>query len=51
MSEFYGLLIALAGILGLIVFVEAKILKVIRLGQMIATELFFKKNLLPTDVN
>jgi hypothetical protein len=48
MSEFSGLLIALAGVLGLIVFVEAKILKAIRLGKEIADELALKKNLKKT---
>jgi hypothetical protein len=44
MSEFGGLLIALAGFLALIVFVEAKILKAIRLGKEIADELALKKS-------
>jgi diphthamide synthase (EF-2-diphthine--ammonia ligase) len=38
MSEFGGLLIVLAGFLALIVFVETKILKAIRLGKEIAAE-------------
>jgi hypothetical protein len=45
MSEFSGLLIALAGLLVLIVFVEAKILQAIRLARKIADELAFKKKL------
>ena len=43
MSEFNGVLIAVAGILGLIIFVEAKILRALRLGKMIAAEFAFKK--------
>jgi len=44
MSEFSGLLLALAGILSLILFVETKVLKAIRLGRMIAAEAFLKKS-------
>jgi hypothetical protein len=47
MSEFSSLLIALAAFLGLIIFVEVKVLKVVRLGKLNAAEIAFKKKSTP----